>query len=79
MTVFFGVVIIIPTDGQMTVLFFQVVIMNFPKHPSSCQDLNRIIPTDGQTTVRFFSGHNYESAKSSEVMEPPETFPLTAR
>jgi hypothetical protein len=33
---FFQVVIIIPTNGQMTVpFFFQVVIMNPPKHPSS--------------------------------------------
>jgi hypothetical protein len=34
--IYFQVIIIIPTKGQMTVCFlFQVVIMNPPKHPSS--------------------------------------------
>ncbi len=38
------------------------------------------IPTEGQTTVCFFfSGCNYEPAKTSELVEPPQTFPLLAR
>jgi hypothetical protein len=33
-----------------------------------------------QTTVPFFiSGRNYEPAESSELVEPPQTFPLMAR
>ncbi len=27
----------------------------------------------------FFSGRNYEPAKTSELVEPPQPFPLTAR
>ncbi len=59
--------------------FFQVVTMNLPKHPSLCQDHNRISPTNGQTTVRFFSGCNYVPAKTSKLVEPQQTFPLAAR
>ncbi len=59
--------------------FFQVVFVNMPKHPSLWWDHNRISPTDGQTTVVFFSGCNYEPAETSELVEPPQTFPLMAR
>ncbi len=100
-----------PTNSQTTVrFFFQVVIMNPPKHTSSWNPLKHshwrpddwaffsehnfeparqldlffqviiISPTKGQTTPRFiFSGCNFEPAKTSKLVEPPQPFPLTAR
>ena len=45
--------------------FFQVVI---------------IIPTDGHRQPDlFFSGRNYDPAETSELVEPPQPFPLTTR